>query len=189
VSRILTLALLACVALGFEARAQEARSGRRFVVGVSGFAGGGWQPSGLDLGVSGAVGGSSRHSLLLLLRLGSFVDSEASFIGRTTGFFTWLVAGYRRSLADLMMVGTERNPSFLRLEAVLEAGASANFNSPLPQGGAMGTVAALIGLSYGSPERGENAFALLAGPAWLAGDRAATHAQVSLRFQSGFGGR
>jgi hypothetical protein len=142
----------------------------------------------VDLGLVRAAGRPGA-AVGLLLRLGSFVQDQAVLVGGTQGFFAALFGVYRRPLADLAEVGTVRNPSYVRLVAVAELGGSLNFNSPLPQGGAHGEAALLLGLSLGGPGRIDDSFALLVGPAWFAGDRTTTHAQVSLRYQSSLGSR
>lgn len=155
-----------------------------YTVGVTGFTGGDWQPSGVEIGLMRAVGAAPGQAAALMLRVGSFVQDQAVLVGGSTGFFTSVLGAFRRPIATLAIVGSERHPAYLRLLAVAELGASKDFNSPLPQGGFRGTAALLFGFSFGSAGRIDESFALLAGPALFVGDASSSHAQVTMRFQS-----
>ncbi len=156
---------------------------RGLVVGVTGFTGGTWQPSGLELGVLRPLG-TARY-VSAMVRLGSFVQDQAVIYGSTTGFFTAFLVGGRAPLAMIAEVGLGPDPSAVRIVGAIEAGGEVNFRSPLPQGRAMGIAAALVGLSFGSAsDRVEQGFAVLAGPAVFFGQATTTHVQVSLRYQN-----
>ena len=181
VTRFAVLALLIPSALAAQQRG--------FTVGVTGFTGGDWQPSGVEIGLLRAVGGTPGQSLGAMLCVGGFVQDQAVLVGGSTGFFMSVVGTFRRPLVTLASVGQETNLSYARLVGVLELGVSKDFNSPLPQGNVRGTGAALLGLSFGGDGRLDESFAILAGPAWFVGDATNTHAQVTMRFQSALGRR
>ena len=158
---------------------------RGLTFAVTGFTGGQWQPSGVEAGMVRAVGSGSTSWVGASVRLGSFVQDQAVYIGRTTGFFVAALVSARTSLATLAVVGTERNPSFVRLIGMVEGGVSLNINSPLPQGGSHLETAALFGLSFGGGRgRVEDSFALLVGPAGFFGKQADSHLLVALRYQT-----
>lgn len=180
-TRLALLALLVPSALAAQQRG--------YTVGVTGFTGGSWQPSGIEIGLLRAVGGTPGQSVGAMLRVGGFVQDQAVLVGGSTGFFTSVVGIYRRPLVTFAAVGQENDLSYARLIGVLEAGVSKDFNSPLPQGNVRGTGAALLGVSFGGGGRLDESFAVLAGPAWFVGDATSTHAQVTLRFQSPLGRR
>ncbi len=162
---------------------------RGYTVGVTGFTGGNWQPSGVEIGLLRAVGGTPGQTVGAMLRVGGFVQDQAVLVGGSTGFFTSVVGTFRRPLATIASVGQENDLSYARLVGVLEVGVSKDFNSPLPQGNVRGTGAVLLGLSFGGGGRLDQNFAILAGPAWFVGDATNTHAQVTMRFQSPLGRR
>jgi hypothetical protein len=110
-----------------------------------------------------------------------------ALLGALVGAVTGLV-GARVVVADLAFVGTERNPSYVRLVAAPEIGVTQGFDSPLPQGGTFGSGALLLGFAFGNDERIDESFALLFGPAVLAGSTTDLHLQVTLRYQGGLGG-
>ena len=177
----MTRILLVVLALPSLLAAQElptfdAPARRGFSIGVTGFTGGSWQPSGVDVAVVRPFGAPASHGVVSLgARLGSFVQDQAVLI--------------RRPVANLAMVGTDRDPSWVRLVAAPELGVSAGIDSPLPEGGYWGTGALLFGLSFGGDQRIDENFAILAGPAVFAGKAGANlHVQVSLRYQTSSGG-
>lgn len=168
-------------------RPAQAAAGHVYSIGITGFTGGAWQPSGLDIGVVRAWGGTPGQTMALILRLGSFVQDQAVVVGGSQGFFAALLGEARRPLASLATVGSERNPASVRLLGAVEVGASANANSPLPQGDWHVSGALLVGFSYGRPGRLDETFAVLAGPAYFLGRAATYHSQVTLRFQASLG--
>ncbi len=187
-TRLLALLLLAPAALlgqqpADTAAAPEPAPTRGLIVGVTGFTGGIWQPSGLEVGILKPIG-SARYAFALV-RLGSFVQDQAVIYGSTTGFFTALLAGVRLPLATIAEVGLEQNPSQVRFVTSLEGGGEVNFRSPLPQGRAMGLATAMVGISFGAGGQGiEQGFAVLVGPAVFFGKATTTHLQVALRYQN-----
>ncbi|MEK6610214.1 MAG: hypothetical protein AABZ35_04770 [Gemmatimonadota bacterium] len=176
------LSVIACL-LPSALAAQQ----RGFTVGVTGFTGGNWQPSGIEVGTLRAVGAAPGQSVALMLRLGGFVQDQAVLVGGSTGFFMWVIGAYRRPIVTIAAMGSERALSYARLVGVLELGISKDFNSPLPQGAARGTGAVLFGISFGGGGRIDENFAILAGPALFVGDASSAHAQVTMRFQSPLG--
>lgn len=191
----MTRILLAVLALPSLLAAQElptyaAPARRGFSIGVTGFTGGIWQPSGVDVAVLRPFGAPASHGVVSLgVRLGSFVQDQAVLIGGSKGFFVTVLLGVRRPVANLAMVGTDRDPNWVRLVAAPELGVSAGADSPLPQGSYWGTGALLVGLSFGSDQRIDENFAILVGPAGFVGRTASAHLQVSLRYQTTFSGR
>jgi hypothetical protein len=190
-----TRILLAALALPSIVAAQElptyaAPASRGFAIGVTGFTGGNWQPSGVDVALLRPLGAPASHGVVSLgVRLGSFVQDQAVLIGGSKGFFITALLGVRRPIANLAMVGTERDPNWVRLVAAPELGVSAGIDSPLPEGGYWGTGALLFGLSFGGDQRIDENFAILVGPAGFAGkDGANLHLQVTLRYQTSSGG-
>lgn len=181
------LLLLVPVALAAqdEPPAAPVREGGGLMAGVTGFSGGTWQPSGFEVGLLRPLGRDRAAALWGAVRLGSFVQDQAVVYGSTTGFFTALLGGARVPLFLLAEVGTGENPSTVRIIGSVEAGAEANFNSPMPQGDYMGIGAALVGLSFGGGDgRIEQGFAILVGPALFVGRTTSTVLQVSLRYQN-----
>lgn len=164
----------------------ETGAGRGWAVGVTGFTGGLWQPSGVDVSLLRAVGSPARHDVAAFgVRVGAFVQDQAVLVGGSQGIYVTALLGLRRPLLNLAMVGTERNPSWVRLVAAPEVGLSVGANSPLPQGGWWGSGALLLGVSFGSDQRVEENFTILAGPALFAGEGGTDgHAQVTLRYQA-----
>jgi hypothetical protein len=164
--------------------------GTGLTIGVTGFTGGLWQPSGFEIGLVRGLGGGPARSVYAVVRLGSFSQDQAVMFSNTTGFFSALLVGVRVPLATLAAVGAEGEPSqYVRFVGVLEAGGEANARSPLPQGSFMGVVAPLVGLSFGGGEGSvDQNFALLVGPSWWIGSATDAHFQLSLRYQIPLGG-
>lgn len=192
-TRLAFVALLAPALLAAQEPDTTARAagpgnpGRGIVAGVTGFTGGTWQPSGIELGLLWPLGRGGASTVSLTGRLGSFVQDQAVIYGSTQGFFTALLVGARTTLATIADVGSAENPSAVRFVGGVEAGGEVNFNSPLPQGSTMAIGAALAGISFGSGGGGiEQGFALLFGPAVFVGKATTTHVQVSLRYQNSF---
>ncbi len=159
-------------------------------IGVTGFSGGLWQPSGFELGLVHGLGRGTARATYAVVRLGSFSQDQAVLFSNTTGFFTALLVGVRAPLATIAEVGAEGEPSqYVRLVGALEAGGEWNARSPLPQGTFMGLVTPLVGLSFGGGDgRVDQNFALLVGPSWWIGSATDAHFQLSLRYQFPLGG-
>jgi hypothetical protein len=160
---------------------------RGFQFGVTSYTGG-WVPSALEAGLNFRTGGPFS-TVGLAVRLGSFIQNNAVLFGRTQGFFVGLMGTARRPVADLWMVGSENNPTFVRVEGILDASATWNINNPMPQGGFGVLVAPLLGISIGGRGAMNQNFLLAAGPAWFGPKASEWHVQVSLRFASPLGGR
>ena len=107
---------------------------RGFQAGMTTYSGGNYQPSGVDVGLLWRTHGLPVSTVSLGLRAGSFIQNQAVLLGSTRGFFTALVGSARLPVATLWMVGSERNPTMVRFEAVFDAAASLNFGNPMAQG-------------------------------------------------------
>ena len=177
---------------GFDDQPQDtlpSTATRGYLFGVTTFAGGTWQPSGVEGELLFRTDRLPCSSVGIGLRLGSFIQNQAVLIGGTQGFFAAVVANARLRLATLWMVGSERNPTFVKLELVPEAVASLNAHSPMAQGSTSLTGAALFGVTVGGRGPMDQTFLLLAGPAWFGPKASEWHAQVSMRFTAPIGGR
>jgi len=163
-------------------------SDRGTALGVTTYSGGDWQPSGVDGQMTWRTRGLPVASVGLGVRLGSFVQNQAVWIGGSQGFFAAAVGSARRPLANLVAVGSESYPSYLRAELILEGAAAVNFNSPLPQGGANGILAAMLGFSFGGRYPMDQSFVVALGPAWFVGKTSDWRMQVSFRMQMPRGG-
>jgi len=160
-----------------------------FQFGVTTYAGGTWQPSGIEGQLLFRTVGLPFDAVGVGLRLGGFIQNQAVLIGGSQGFFASLVANVRVPVATLWMVGSDRNPTFVRVVAVPEAAASLNANSPMAQGSTSLTGSLLLGVSIGGRGPMDRSFLLLAGPAWFGPKASEWHAQVSIRFTGPIGGR
>jgi len=159
-----------------------------FQFGVTSYTGG-WVPSTLEGGINFRTHGMPFQTLGLGLRVGSFIQGNAVLFGRTKGFFIGALGQARFPLANVFLVGDERNPTYVRLEGVLDASANWNIDNPMAQGGFTLIGAPLLGLSIGGRGPMDQTFFLLAGPAWFGPKASEWRAQVSLRFSSPLGGR
>ncbi len=162
---------------------------RGYQFGVTTFAGGTWQPSGVDAQLLFRTDRMPFSSVGVGLRLGSFIQNQAVLIGGTQGFFAAVVANVRLRLATLWMVGSERNPTFVKLELVPEAVASVNAHNPMGQGSTALIGSALLGFTIGGRGPMDQTFLLLAGPAWFGPKASQWQTQVSMRFTAPVGGR
>lgn len=159
-----------------------------FQFGVTSYTGG-WVPSTLEGVVNFRTRGMPFSTVGIGLHLGSFIQNNAVLLGRTQGFFIGALGTARLPLVDLWMVGSERNPTMVRIAAVLDASATWNINNPMAQGG-FGLIAApLLGISIGGRGPMDQSFIVTAGPAWFGPKASEWHAQVSLRFATPAGGR
>jgi len=154
-----------------------------WVFGVTTFTGGDYQPSGVDAALAFRTSGLPFKAVGIGLRLGSFMQNQAVAIGRSLGYFAAAVANLRRPLVTLATVGSEDNPTYLKLELILEGVASLAANSPMPQGAVSGIIAPLLAISIGSSGVLDQGQSLVFGPAWFVGEKAEWHLQVGLRFQ------
>lgn len=157
---------------------------RAYTLGVVGYSGGTWQPSGVEFAALWRLGRTSRVSAGGTVALGSFVQDQAVLFGRSRGFFAALGVTLRDALLDLIDVGSERSPAEIRLEVAADLGWSADFNSPLPQGKWDFRAALLPGITFGSEDALGNSIGIFYGPAALVGRATTTtHGEFVLRFR------
>lgn len=157
---------------------------RAYSLGILGYTGGDWQPSGIEFSALWRLGRASRTNAGATLSAGSFVQDQAVVLGRSTGFFLALGATLRHALLDLASVGSERAPSAIRLEVAADVGWSADFASPLPQGKWDVRAALLPGITFGSQDYLGNSIGIFFGPSALMGKSVTTtHGEFLLRFR------
>lgn len=162
---------------------------RAWGLGVVGYTGGTWQPSGVELAMLWRLGAHATTSAGVTLALGSFVQEQAVLFGSTRGFFASLGATIRQPLLDLATVGSDRYPSALKLEAALDLAGSANVDSPLPQGKWDGRGGLLLGFSFGSADPLGQSVAFYAGPAVFVGQTTSVHPEFAFRLRMPVGSR
>ena len=90
---------------------------RAYSVGIVGYTGGTWQPSGLEVAVLWRLGARVPTTMGATLSLGSFVQDQAVLLSRSQGFFVSLGTTIRQPVIEIASVGSERNPASVRLEA------------------------------------------------------------------------
>jgi hypothetical protein len=157
---------------------------RAYTIGVLGYTGGTWQPSGVELAALWRLGRESPLSAGATLALGSFVQDQAVLLGRSRGFFAALGLTVRDALLDLIAVGSERSPAEVRLEVAADLAWSADFSSPLPQGTWDVRAALLPGITFGSEDALGNSIGVFYGPSALIGrSTTTTHGEFVLRFR------
>ncbi len=159
-----------------------------FQFGVTSYTGG-WVPSALEAGINFRTRGIPFQTLGLGVRIGSFIQNDAVLFGRTQGFFIGALGQARIPVANVFLVGDERNPTYVRLEGVLDGSVTWNIDNPMAQGAFGLTAGPLLGFSIGGRGPMDQTFFLLAGPVWFGPKASEWHAQVSLRFASPLGGR
>jgi hypothetical protein len=156
---------------------------RAYSLGIIGYTGGMWQPSGIELSMLWRLVDRTQTSIGASLALGSFTQDNAVYFGRSQGFFTAVGLSVRQPLVTLAEMGSERNPAYVRVETSLDAGWSADFNSPLSQGPSDFRVALLGGISFGSATALGQSLFIMFGPAALMGRVTTTHGEFVLRFR------
>ena len=156
---------------------------RGYQFGVTTFAGGTWQPSGIDAGLL-FRGSGPVTTYGLGIRAGNFIQNQAVLFGGSQGFFLAAAANVRVPLVTLFRVGLERYPTLVRLELVPEVVGEWNVHTPMAQGRFSVITSALLGFSIGSRGPMDQTFLVLAGPAWFGPSNGEWHTQVSLRFTS-----
>jgi hypothetical protein len=157
---------------------------RAYTVGILGYTGGAWQPSGLEFAALWRLGRTSRFSAGGTLALGTFVQDQSVLLGRSRGFFAALGLTMRHALIDLLSVGSERSPAEIRLEVAADLAWSADFDSPLPQGKWDLRAALLPGITFGSGDALGNSIGIFYGPSALVGrSTTTTHGEFVLRFR------
>ncbi len=150
---------------------------------------GAWVPSALEGAINFRTRGIPFSSVGLGLRIGSFIQNNAVLFGRTQGFFVGALGMARLPIANLWLVGDERNATPVRFAGVLDASANWNIDNPMGQGGFAVIAAPLVGISIGGRGPMDQTFFVLAGPAWFGPTASSWRAQVSLRFSGPLGGR
>lgn len=158
-------------------------------VGVLGYTGGTWQPSGVEFAMLWGLNRRTATVAGATLALGSFVQDQAVLLGRSRGFFASLGATLRQPLVSLVSLGSERNPSALKLEVDMDLSGSANFNSPLPQGRWDARAAVLFGVAFGGTTALGHSFGLFYGPAAVMGKTTTTFGELAFRIRVPLGGR
>jgi hypothetical protein len=161
---------------------------RAWSLGVVGYTGGAWQPSGMELAMLWRVNSHTATSAGVTLGLGTFVQDQAVLLGQTRGFFAALGATVRQPLVELASVGSDRYPSALRLEAALDLAGSADVDSPL-QGKWDGRGGFLLGFTFGNADPLGQSVAFYAGPAVLVGQSTSVHPEFAFRLRMPVGRR
>lgn len=154
---------------------------RAYSIGMVAYTGGQWQPSGLEFAMLWRLSERTQTAVGPWFTLGSFTQSNAIYFGQSRGFFAALGLTVRQPIATLLEMGSERTPTFVRLETALDAGGSRDFNSPLAQGPWDFRAALLAGISLGSRSALGQSFSLMYGPAALMGRTTTTHGMFVLR--------
>jgi hypothetical protein len=162
---------------------------RGYSFGIVGYTGGQWQPSGVELGLLWRLSARALTNVGASLTLGSFTQDQAVYLGRSQGFFAAAGLSLRQPVLDLAVVGSERNPAYIKLETALDAGWSADFNSPLPQGPSDIRAALLGGISFGTGTAMGQTIYIMYGPSALIGRTTTTHGEFVLRFRAPVGRR
>ena len=155
--------------------------GRAYTVGVLAFTGGDWVPSGVDFGMLWRISERTGTVAGAWMALGSFTQSNAIYFGQSKGFFAGLGVTLRQPIATVLEMGSERTPTYVRLETAVDVGETRDFNSPLIQGPWDTRVSVLAGISLGSHTALGQSFSILYGPAFMMGRAATTHGQFVLR--------
>ena len=154
---------------------------RGYSIGMVGYTGGEWQPSGVEFALLWRLGQHAQTAAGPWITLGSFTQSNAIYFGQSRGFFAALGLTVRQPIATLLEMGSERTPTFVRIEAALDAGGARDFNSPLAQGAWDFRASLLAGVSLGSRSALGQSFSLMYGPALLMGHVNTTHGMFVLR--------
>jgi hypothetical protein len=155
---------------------------RGYSLGIVGYTGGEWQPSGLEFAMLWRLGRRAQTAVGPWVALGSFTQAQSIYFGRSRGFFASLGLTVRQPIVTLLEMGSERTPSFVRFETTLDAGWSKNIDNPLPQGAWDFRTALLFGFSLGSRSALGQSFSILYGPSALIGrTTTTTHGEFVLR--------
>jgi hypothetical protein len=156
---------------------------RAYSIGILGYTGGTWQPSGVEVALLWRLGPHSPTAMGATLALGSFVQDQAVVFGKSQGFFVALGATIRQPIVEIASIGSERNPAALKLEASADLAGSADLHSPLPQGAWAGRAAVLLGLAFGSEDPLGQSVGLYFGPAAFLGRATSTHGALAFRLR------
>ena len=161
---------------------------RAYGIGVVGYTGGTWQPSGLEFALLWRLG-HLPTAVGAQLTVGTFVQNQAVLFGTTRGFFTSLGLTVRQPLVDLASLGGEHSTTALKLELAGDLSGSANLDSPLPQGRWGAQAALLLGFAFGSADPLGQSVGLYFGPAALLGSRTTTLGEFAFRMRLPLGRR
>lgn len=156
---------------------------RAYSIGILGYTGGTWQPSGLEVAILWRLGEHAPTSMGATLSLGSFVQDQAVLLSQSQGFFVALGATIRQPVVEIASVGSERNPGSVRLEASADLAGSADIHSPLPQGAWSARAAVLLGFTFGGADPLGQSVGIYFGPAALLGRTTSIHGEFVLRFR------
>ena len=156
---------------------------RAYSIGILGYTGGIWQPSGLELALLWRLGQHVPTAVGATVSLGSFVQDQAVLLGQSQGFFIALGATIRQPIIDIASIGSDRNPGSLKLEVSADLAGSADIHSPLPQGAWSARAAVLLGLAFGSSDPLGQSVAIYFGPAALLGRATSTHGEFAFRLR------
>jgi len=167
----------------FEEDTTLPRAARAFSLGIISYTGGAWVPSGLEAAELWRLWPNASTSAGVSLALGSFIENSGVLFNRSHGFFVTLGATLRQPIVSIVDVGSERNPSKIKLEASLEAAGTSDIDSPLPQGPWGGRASALLGITFGSPDALGQSVGLFFGPAVLVGRTSTTHGMIAFRMR------
>jgi hypothetical protein len=167
------------------APAAPARPGERgWALGVTGFTGGQWAPTGVEVAMVRGIGAARARNWYAGLRTGSWTSETSGLGGGTQGWFLGVIGGVRHNLATLLEVGANpRDVDYGLLTGAVEITANLGVNAPTGED-AFVTAAYLFGLSYSDGASVDEAFALLLGPVVVIGRHGGDlRAQIGLRFQ------
>ena len=156
---------------------------RAYSIGILGYTGGTWQPSGLEVALLWRLGEHASTAMGATLALGSFVQDQAVVFGKSQGFFVSLGATLRQPIVEIASIGSERNPGSLKLDASVDLAGGADIHSPLPQGAWSARAAVLLGLSFGSADPLGQSVGLYFGPAAFLGRATSTHGEIAFRLR------
>ena len=156
---------------------------RAYSIGILGYTGGTWQPSGLEIAMLWRLGQHVPTTMGATLSLGSFVQDQAVLLSQSQGFFVALGTTIRQPIVEIASVGSERNPGSVRLEASADLAGSADIHSPLPQGAWSARAAVLLGFTFGGTDPLGQSIGVYFGPAALLGRTTSTHGEFVLRFR------
>jgi len=154
---------------------------RAYSIGIIGYTGGTWQPSGVEAALLWRLSPRAPTSVGATLSLGSFSQANAVLFGQSQGFFVSLGATLRQPLLDIASVGSERNPGALKLVASADVAGTADIHSPLPQGPWGARASAMLGLTFGGADPLGQSVGIFVGPAVLLGRVSTTHGELAFR--------
>jgi len=156
---------------------------RAYSLGIIGYTGGTWQPSGIEFAMLWRLGQHASTSAGASLSVGSFVQDQAVLFGQSQGFFVTLGATLRQPIVDIAYVGSDRYPASLKLEASADVAGTADMHTPLPQGPWGGRADVMLGLAFGGSDPLGQSVGLFFGPAVLLGKTTTAHGLIAFRIR------